>query len=578
VPVILPPQSRRSGGELAGSLDRLPLLWRIPSDYFRDAFAILLILAICTGTALIGAVHTRIFGHDIFVLLDSGWRVENGQRPAVDYLPGVGELLPLLMAAGLKLAHNSPRGIGYASALVGAVVGLCSYAIARNRMAWLPASLTSLILTLIAVAPYPLGWLPNTFSHAMIYNRYGYALLGVVVLESFQPSTKRTMVLPALTGIISAALLFLKPSYGLVALVFAASSVLLDRRSRWRPIGMLVGLALGIVAMMAWLRFDFDALFRSLRLLAAARSTSLSWWEIRWAVAKGLPDFLGLVLLAVFVGVTRNSKEPLVRSLGPLAVATLVMLGGALLLATNAQAGGYPLNAVLAILLVEQGLVAAKSEGIGAALGFLKADTVILLVGLLCFVPDLLANASGLGFAILESRGNPPAAEVSRFQSAQLSGLLLYDMPFGTDADYRSNGRVYVSYVNDGMDLLRRVSKPTETVFTLDMFNPFPFALLRPPTRGGADCLDFNHQFNDEYKPTPDQLFGSADVVMVPKHPSASDVSAQALFRNYLPSIQTRYRLCAETEWWQLYKPPSHLEGCPVSNEFQPPHRQRHHS
>jgi hypothetical protein len=76
--------------------------------------------------------------------------------------------------------------------------------------------------------------------------------------------------------------------------------------------------------------------------------------------------------------------------------------------------------------------------------------------------------------------------------------------------------------------------------------------------------MAFNHQFNDAHKPTPDQLFGSADVVMVPKHRSAADIDTQALFRNYLPAIQARYRLCAETDWWQLYKPPSQLEGCPT--------------
>jgi hypothetical protein len=309
VPVIQPPPSRRSGGERAVFLDRLPQLWRLPPNYFRDACAVLLILAVCAGTALIGAVHTRIFGHDIFVLLDSGWRVENGQRPAVDYLPGVGELLPLVMAGGLKLAGNSVRGIGYASALIGALVGLASYAIARNRMAWISAGSSSLLLTLIAVAPYPLGLLPNMFSHAMVYNRYGFALLGIVVLESFQPPRRTSLglVFPALTGITSAALLFLKPSYGLVALVLAAYSVLFDPRSWRRPIGILLGLTAGILTMMAWLRFDFAALFRCLRLLAEAKSSGLSWWDIRWAVLKGLPDFLGLVLLVVFVGVARSS-------------------------------------------------------------------------------------------------------------------------------------------------------------------------------------------------------------------------------------------------------------------------------
>jgi hypothetical protein len=560
-----PPQNRRSGGELGGSLDRLPQFWRLSPSYSLDACAILLMLAVSAGAAVIGAVHTRIFGHDIFILLDSGWRVVNGQRPVLDYSPGIGELLPLVMAAGLNLAHNSVRGVGYASALLGAVAGLWSYAIARNRMGWIPATLTSLLLTLIAVAPYPLGLLPNMFSHAMVYNRYGYALLGIVVVESFQraPGTKR---IPGSlsTGIVSAALLFLKPSFGLVALVFAAYSVLLDRRNWQRLIGILMGLAAGSLAMMAWLRFDFEAIFNTLQLLAAARSSGLSWWEIRWAVIKGLPDFLGLAVLGVFVGAVRNSNASLARSLGPLVVVTLVMLGGALLLATNAQDGDYPLNAVLAILLVEQGLVRAKHSRAGATAGFLRAEAVILFVGLMCFVPELLASAAGLGSAIVNSRRKPPVSEVARFQSPHLAGLLLYNVPSGTSAESRSNGNTYVTYVNDGVDLIRRVSKSSETVFTLDFVNPFSYALLRRPAVGGADCMVFNHQFNDEHKPTPEWLFGAADIVMVPKHPSAADVDTNGLFRNYLPSIQERYRLCAETDWWQLYKSPSHLEGCPL--------------
>jgi len=567
VPVIQPLQNRRSNGELADILDRLPQLWRTPPSYPLDASAVLLILAVCAGTAFVGAVHTRIFGQDIFLLLDSGWRVLNGQRPAVDYNPGIGTLLPLLMAAGLKLAHNSVQGIGYASALVGVIIGLWSYVIARNRMAWTPAALISLLLTLIAVAPYPLGWLPNKFSHAMVYNRYGYALLGVIVLELFQrpiPNSPGFSWGSLSTGIISAALLFLKPSYGLVALVFAAFSLLIGGRGWRRPIAILFGLSAGILAMLAWLRFDFQAVYGAVRMLGAARSSGISWWDIRWAIAKGFRDFLELALLVLLLGVVRNSKMSTARAFGPLAIAILVMLGGALLLATNAQASGYPLTGVAAILFVEQGLTAVKRSEPGASFGFLRADTVIVLVGVLCFVPQLLADASGLASAMVESRRNPPRSEVILFQPAHLSGLLLFDVPFGTDADDRSNGRTFVTYVNDGLDLIRTVSKAGESVYTLDMFNPFSYALLRAPALGGTDVIAFNHQFNDEHKPTAERLFGSAGIVMVPKHPSSADADARALFRNYLPSVQAHYRLCAEDAWWQLYKRPSNLAGCPV--------------
>jgi hypothetical protein len=449
---------------------------------------------------------------------------------------------------------------------------LWTYGIARNRMAWTPAALVSLLLTLIAVAPYPLGWPPNSFSHAMVYNRYGYALLGVVLVESFQtpsPDPNRRFSWGGLsTGILSATLLFLKPSYGLVALVFAAYSVLMGERGWRRPIVILLGLSVGVLGIMTWLRFDFEAVYRTLRILSGARSSGLSWWSLRWSLAKGLRDFLALSLLVIFLSVIRSSKMPVARSFAPLAIVLLVFLGGGLLLATNAQADGYPLNAVLAILFVEQALAAAKQSGLGASAafsaGFLRADTIIVLAGLLCFGPELFASASGLASAMLESRKSPPTSEVLRFQPAHLSSLLLFDVPFGNDADDRSNGRTFVTYVNDGLDLIRTVSKSGETVYTLDMFNPFSYALLRAPAMGGTDVMALNHQYNDQHKPTSDRLFGSADILMVPKHPSSTETDARALFRNYLADVHTRYCLCAEDAWWQLYKRPSNSEGCPI--------------
>ena len=126
---------------LARAADRVAEVWSKPAGPLTDVCAAVLILVICAATAFIGAVHTRIFGHDVFIVFDAGWRVLNGQRPDVDFSPSMGPLLALLAAAGLKLAHNSANGIGYMSAIVGAIVGGWSYAIGRRRMAAVPATL-----------------------------------------------------------------------------------------------------------------------------------------------------------------------------------------------------------------------------------------------------------------------------------------------------------------------------------------------------------------------------------------------------------------------------------------------------
>jgi hypothetical protein len=527
---------------LVRAADGVAEVWSKPAGPLTDACAAVLIFLICAATALIGAVHTRIFGHDVFIVFDAGWRVLNGQRPDVDFSPSMGPLLALLAAAGLRLAHNSVNGVGYMSAIVGAIVGGWSYALCRRRMAAIPAILSAIVITLIAVAPFPIGWPPNTSSHAMLYNRYGYALVGLVVLECFRPGTL-SIYGGFSTGLVCVALLFLKPSYCLVALCLA-----LARPERRRIGGFLLGLATGSLAMMAYLRFDFGAVWNDVHTMSAAKSGGLSLWTIRWSFMNGLADLLPLALLALLVSIATTIR--------PLIWTALVFIGGGLLLATNAQPNRYPLNALLAILLVEHGRAAIKDPT-----SRLRSDTILVLLGLICYAPVFFSNASGVAYALWESRKNPPDS-VARFQEPHLASLLLYDIPNGTDADQRSNGHVYVNYVNDGIDLIQRCSTAKETVFTLDMANPFPYALLRQPARGGSPALAFNHTFNDQRKPSSDWLFGSADMVMVPKHPASSEPDARALFRNYLPSIQAGFRLCAESDWWELYKRPGNLEGC----------------
>jgi hypothetical protein len=548
---LLQTQSRSLG--LARSIDRIAEIWAKRASRLTDTAAILLILLLCATAAAIGAVPTKLYGHDIFIMLDAGWRVLNGQRPDVDFNPSMGPLLSLLLAAGLRLAHNSVNGVGYASALVGAVTGLGGYALSRRRLPAIPAMLTALALTLIAVAPFPVGMRPDTLSHAMVYNRYGYALLGLVVLECFRTGDA-TLFGGLTTGFIAIALLFLKPSYCLVALGLAGCSLVLARPSPRRLVGMLLGAIVASLAMMLYLQFDFAAVWNDLHLMSQARSSGLSLWNIRWSFLKGFTEFLPLGLLALLAAVIR-------RDMRPLFLTALLWIGGALLLATNAQLSGYPLNAVLAILLVENGRLANGQ----ANAGFLKPETILVLLALVCYLPTAVGNAGGLAYALVEESRNPPVS-VTRFHAAHMASLLLYDVPDPTDADQRSNGRVYITYVNNGMDLIRKVSPPTETVFTLDMVNPFPYALLRRPPRGGSPALAFNHTFNDEHKPSPDWLFGSADIVMVPKHPASNEADASALFRNYQASIQTGFRLCAESDWWQLYKRPGHLKGCSAVN------------
>jgi hypothetical protein len=552
---------------LANAIDRWFRWWGTPASAARDVGALLLILAVCLAAVYVGVAHTRIFGHDVFLSYDLAWRVLNGQRPVLDYSPSMGPVLSLVLAAGLRLARYSADGIGYASALMGAITGVWGYLLARRRMAWVPATLAGLCLVVIAVAPCPLGFPPNDLSHAMVYNRYGYALLGLVLIEAFQPARGNQASgfwSGFSTGVATILMLFLKPTYAVAAGAFAGWSVVRIRPSQWRLAGMLAGAAVAGLAVMAYLRFDFMAVWNDFYQTAAARGAGISFWAIRWAIIKGLPEFLLPALLALFAMVLRSNSEPLSSAIKPLEEAILVLAGGALVLSTNAQPSGFPLNGLLALVLIEQSRGALLNFDSAGVRGFLRTETIVILLGLATVLPVLATNAASLGFGVLEARKRPPETEVARFHAPNLAHLLLYDFPGGTEADLRSNGRVYVNYVNDGMDLIRKVSSPQETVFTFDLISPFAYALLRPPAVGGNPNQAINFTFSDRHKPSPERLFGAADIIMVPKHPAASKFDADGISRNYLASVKEGYRICAESDIWQLYKRPDKLQACPT--------------
>ncbi len=112
---------------------------------------------ICGATAFIGAVPTRICGHDIFIPLEAGWRVINGQRPYLDFTSPFGPLWFLISALGLTISRHSANGIGYGSAIVALIVGSWSFFWARTGWRLGPRIILSFFLTALVAAPYPLG-------------------------------------------------------------------------------------------------------------------------------------------------------------------------------------------------------------------------------------------------------------------------------------------------------------------------------------------------------------------------------------------------------------------------------------
>ena len=548
----------------SGTLDPLDLFPSVRTFWsggwvrqYGALMAIGAVLAIAGLTAATGAIHARLYGHDIFFLLDNGWRALCGRRVHVDYSSGWGPLTFLLVAAGLAVSGGSVAAVSYANALAASAAGLWSAWLAVGRSRTMTAVAFACFITLIVAAPFAIGDPPVATSHGMVYNRYGYALLAIILLECFQPvapnrqARARRSTEPILTGCALGLLLFLKITYFLIALPLLGTSLLFRRERGRRTLGHAIGFIGTAFLFLAYLHFDVLAMFHDLAAVAAARSGSLSF---RLRVTDLLFGCIVRVgSLGVLTFLCRRSVcqtvvgESLWRGVGYPVAAVIVVCADAFLNLTNAQVPSFPLTAAFAMLLVLSIEPALKSAGTPKA-----AWALVLTAGLLA-VPMTLLQGVGLAYGFVESRMNSDPPGVLRFESARLHPLVLYDVS-PDDIDRLSNGREYVAAVNDGVRLLNAHTRRDEKIANLDMFNPFAYALGREPIRGGIAAAVYRYTLDDLHHPSPLRFFADAAVVMVPKHPASPPLFYDGYYRIYQPTLAREFRIAAETPWWRLYR------------------------
>jgi hypothetical protein len=257
---------------------------------------------------------------------------------------------------------------------------------------------------------------------------------------------------------------------------------------------------------------------------------------------------LGAVLLGFAASLLLGRVERL-RGLRLLWTGVFLFLVDIGILSSNAQPDVLPVCAMFAILVVSEITGQQQKLTEEEARPYRAYYAAVLCLGALMFIPQFTSDLEGVGYgAWKKARPSTPAA-VLRFTAPNLQPLLLYD-----GANPRSNGRIYTTYVNDGVALLERETRPDERVQTMDMTNPFPYALERKPPRGGISAMAYHYTLSDHHRPSDDWYFGDADVVMVPKHPAIDDIYFTDFWKAYEPGLRQRFSLAAESDWWFLYK------------------------
>ncbi|MCU1335577.1 MAG: hypothetical protein JWO19_1158 [Bryobacterales bacterium] len=502
--------------------------WKPPLRYSIVAGSIVLaaVAAICLIRAYIGLSVVR-YWTDVFIYLDGGWRVLHGQMPQRDFYGSVGPITYWLAALGLLLDGGTAQGWIYAQALFGFLLGVWAYFL-TIRFGRLPAALLTFTVTLFALAPFNFGEVPSHLSGGMVYNRFSYAIVALILIESMQasPFPRRWTEFAGgfSTGLAIAILLFLKISFFLGAGVLVAALVPSKPQVLRRWIGMISGFLLFVFVVFIIYQGDFTPIFDELRTVAQTKHLVFRSAYVETAVNSGLP-FLGLVALGASLlwkrGFRREGVAVLVSGLAVLAT-------GFGFLISNWQLYDLPLNALMAILIVQK-LVARPALSDSAA--FLPA----VCLGMVLAVAHMSIDVYGLAIGI------PKHAALARDPSTRFDAAVL--------EGFRCDDRDYVRWVNDGLALARRYRVEGDTLMTLDLVNPFSYTLGIPPPQRGATWLGYGNNFDEVHGPPPERIFGNASLVMEPRE--STDPNIPVVYGGYLSD---HFQMLGESAQWRIFR------------------------
>jgi hypothetical protein len=231
-------------------------------------------------------------------------------------------------------------------------------------------------------------------------------------------------------------------------------------------------------------------------------------------------------------------------------LALLVFASDSVLMLSNAQIIAMPLLGVFAILFASRVTAERQQLAVMEARTELPRHVFLLALCALMVAPQFVSDLAGLANGVYRKSHLSATPGQVRFTESHLAPLILYDGAFLKE----SNGSVYTSYVNDGVTLLRKHCNASDRVLTMDMVNPFPYALKWRPPLGGIAATAFNYTLSAQFRPSFDAYFGDATVVLLPKHPAQMHSFIGGFYELFTPALNDRYQLYAESEWFWLYK------------------------
>lgn len=495
----------------------------------------------------------NVFHNDPMMLLDDGWRALNGQVPHRDFYSPLGPLEFCIVGGGMLLAKGSAQGLAIGIAIFGFVVGIWGWLLCRGRLPALLGLLVTSWLVITATCPSPLGYDPRFMTCAMIYNRQGYALLGIVLLECAFAREKIRFWGGVSSGAALILLAFLKLNYFGVGCLMLLATVPLTRAELPRLWGFLAGAVGTILAFFIYLRFSFAAFFSDMAYAIHAKGATVSDAGVIGAVAKCAQSGTVWMVAAATVAIIffAGRKARWARANATLAMLSLVVLAsGPLFLETNSLENRCQMASLWVIILLDRvtaehlrrtDLKVLTLAMIAVCLGSVATDVL----------PDVLSAFTLMRYASTTVKASGASIAAQGMSNVRFyDSSSFYDKVKGGDGD----GFFYANCLNDGLTLLSTQSRSEESILSLGFHNPFSYLLRRRPAKGGSTYLGIGNSISKTHMPTIDRVFGDADLMVLPIYDGTHRENDQFIQNYYRPYLVQNFHFIAESPCWVLYR------------------------
>ena len=506
-------------------IDRLAdhlLRWSPGSETIFRSLGLLSIAAVAVVVLIIGPTYIAA-PWDVFVLIDGAWRICNGQIPHTDFHNPIGALVYAVFAFGMKIDGPSLKALAYGNAIFLSLVGLWTLAVSYRRLTPVFGLLLTTFIVVLLAATRPLGYDVETTTYAMIYNRYGWALLSILTIQLLlapksQPA--QFAVFDTLSaGLLLGLLFFCKITFFIVGAGLYGFSLAIRPELRWAAWLSLVGFAAVCAAAWATLGISVGDYLADIQAASGSQSLADRGHRLFRSGIDALPQLalLGVCWLVV-VALPNKHERRLWSEPVKITLALALVVGGGMFLTVGntGEAGEIPVLVVAAIVLSEYALRHgwASCEVPNTTLTT-RSPWIVLALPLILFSLIFINDVRSLANSLERRDYVASAAPASqRFDAEPLRDFVIPHWSNWETAYWIA--KEVPSKINEGLLVLRRNAVERRHTLVLALTDPFSFALGVPSPKGVPLWWDLNVSHTEGKYPPPGPLFAEAENVMLP--------------------------------------------------------------